>query len=513
MGRGTSKREKTFELVAPGRPSRTIRESHLRAQLAGLSGDAKWREVLSLIPQLGEKGRSTPWICDYFLRAIEATNQHQQLLTEAEKAVEKFPRNPTMLSWNAHALRLNGRVEESVELLRRAIKQAKPEAALFNSLGSALKETGEFEEALNWFDRAITMQPSLAKAHWNRSDLVEDTQQAIASANKALDSSGKDNADRHLLHFSLYRLYEKTGDFDQAFHHLELGNDGKRSQIEYRASEATALTESIINFFDINFFDKDCEASTAVSPRTKKPLFIFGLPRSGTTLVEQILASHSQVAGGNELTFLNDASSSTQAMHRIAGNFPDWLSSLSETGYQQIGRKYLELIDTLGFTESNVTDKSLMNYRAAGLIAKALPNAKMIHVVRNPMDVAFGCYRQVFGSGHLFSYSYEEIAQMISDHQKLVTHWHTTLPGDRYLLLEYQTLVENPTAQISQLLEFCELEDEPACYSPEKTQRSVRTLSATQVRKPINRSGIGSWKGYESQLEPLIEILKKHSLI
>lgn len=508
MPRRSGYKEKFFELVAPGRPPRRLSEDHLRKELLALAKSAKWRETLMLVQQLGDQGRNTAWVCEYFLRALESTNQHQLLLSETEKLLEKFPRNPAILSWGAHALRLNGRVEESVELLRRAVKQAKPDAALFNSLGSALKETGEFEEASSWFDRAIAMRPSLTKAHWNRSDLVEDLQSAVASANKALDSAAKEGADLHLLHFSLYRLHEKLQNHDQAFHHLELGNQGKRAQIEYDAQEATELTDRILNFFDRSWDTAEEEKSDH-----KTPIFIFGLPRSGTTLVEQILASHSQASGGNELTFLNDASAYIQARSRIAGEFPDWLSGLSETGYKQIGSRYLELIDTLGTTESNVTDKSLMNYRAAGLISRALPGAKMIQVLRNPMDVAFGCYRQVFGSGHLFAYRFDEIAQMISDHQKLVSHWQTILPKESYLALDYQSLVENPRKQISELLDFCNLEDEPACYSPEKTQRSVRTLSATQVRKPINRSGIDAWKIYEAHLEPLKLALKNHSLV
>ena len=508
MPRRSSSKEKTFELVTPGRPPRRLGESQLRAEFSMLTENANWRGILALVQQLGEKGCSTSWVCDYLLKALEASNQHQTLLAEAEKSLQKFPRNPIILSWAAHAFRLNGRVEESVELLRRAVKQAKPDAALFNSLGSALKETGEFTEALSWFDRAIAMRPGLAKAHWNRSDLVDDIPSAIDSATKALDAAGKDDADTHLLQFSLYRLHEKLQDYDQAFHHLEIGNQGKRSQVEYDALEATELTDRIQNFFS-----QRLEGSEEGSSNRKQPIFVFGLPRSGTTLVEQILASHSQVAGGNELTFLNDASSYVQAKNRLAGQFPDWLAELSDAGFKQIGRRYLELIDTLGLKQPNVTDKSLMNYRAAGLIARVLPDAKMIQVVRDPLDLAFGCYRQVFGNGHLFSYSFEEIAQMISDHQRLVSHWQVTLPQENYLVLDYQALVKDPTKQISQLLDFCNLEDEPACYSPEKTHRSVRTLSATQVRKPINRSGIGAWKTYEPHLESLKLSLKNHSLI
>ena len=512
MSRRSSKTEKTFELLIAGRPPRPIKEHQLRAQFASLREATRWRDIFILAQQIGEKRRSTSWINNYFLTALEATGQHQALLSESQLCLETLPRDAATLSWNAHALRLNGRVDESVEILRRAIKQAKPDAALFNSLGSALKETGSFEEALGWFERAIRMQPSLAKAHWNRSDLVEDHQSAIETINKALPGNNSKLLDEHLFHFSLYRHFEKMEDFDSAFKHLQLANRLKRSKIEYSSDQGTELTNRIIEFFD-STFEYESASEDKPKPKNIQPIFIFGLPRSGTTLVEQILASHSEVHGGNELTFLNDAGAKVQAQHRIEGEFPNWMLNLPDNGWNQIGRNYQDLTQSLKFPEPRVTDKSLMNYRAAGLIAKSLPRAKMVHVVRDPMDVAFGCYKQVFGSGHLFSYDFEEIAEMIADHQKLVAHWQQYLPKRQYLVLDYQELVQEPSAQIAKLLAFCELDDEPECYTPENTNRTVRTLSATQVRQPINLSGLGGWKRYESELEPLRDALKSRALI
>ncbi len=501
------KTEKTFSLRAPSRPDRTLKENQLRSQLNSLAQSNSWKEILQICTQLGSERTSRSWLANIFFSALDATNQKQALLIECQTTSNSRPRDPTVLSWLAHALRLNGRVEESAEVLRKAIKHAKPDAALFNSLGSALKETGEFEEARSWFSRTIALQPKLAKAHWNRSDLLSDHQQAVDTIEVIIGSENQALPEDHLLYFSLYRHYEKLGDYDSAFSKLQIGNRLKRQQISYSSENSCELTDKILAAFQ----NTDPEPHT--SSNKTHPIFIFGLPRSGTTLVEQILASHPEVHGGNELTFLNDAGAMVQQSLRLAGGFPEWISSLPDSGWKQIGDNYSGLIETLDPGDKRVTDKSLMNFRAAGLIARALPGAKMVHLVRDPMDVAFGCYRQVFGSGHLFSYQFDEIADMLMDHKKLLNHWQNSLGSSQYFALDYQELVQNPSEKITELLNFCELSDEPACYTPEQTKRTVRTLSATQVRLPINTAGLGGWKRYEEQLLPLKGALQNRGLI
>ena len=506
--RKAQKPDRVLNLSLRGRTIRKVNESHLRLEFDSLMQRSAWREILQLSSQLGDQRRSAIWISNAFFKALEATEQKQTLLSECEYSIQKNPRDPSLLSWLAHALRLNGRVDESVEVLRKAIKLAKPDADLFNSLGSALKETGAFEEAKSWFEKALKIKPGLAKAFWNQSDLVTDHLAATESIEAQLTKYTGPEQDKYLLFFSLYRHYEKLQNFEAAFKNLQQANQLKQNQISYNYSENNALTEQIIKCF------KNHESITPITEnQSTRPIFVFGLPRSGTTLIEQILASHSEVYGGNELTFLNDASTTVQGQKRLAGNFPAWTSGLDESGWQQIGAKYLSLIDTLPTEKNRVTDKSLLNFRAAGLISRALPNAKMIHVVRDPMDQAFGCYKQNFGTGLLFSYNFEDIAEMILDNHKLVSHWQSTLPTDQYYMLDYQELVKEPNEQIAKLLGFCGLPEEAACYHPEQTERTVRTLSATQVRQPINTLGLGAWKRYEAELEPLQNALRERGLI
>ena len=514
------KTEKNIRLMGPGNISREIKPSQLQAQLNVLTERNAWREVFNIINQLGEQRLKYSWAANAFFKALEATEQKQALLKETESAVLISPRDPGLLSWQAHALRLNGRVDESITILHKAIKNARPDADLFNSLGSALKEVGQFEEAKVWFEKAIKIKPGLAKAYWNVSDLVTDHSAEIAAIEIQLAKVKADNPEKYLLHFSLYRHYENLQNFGPAFENLEQANRLKNKQINYHASEGHELTERIIKTFtdkdqlsgnSENSLESTLEKNTVNN--TKGPIFIFGLPRSGTTLIEQILASHSEVYGANELTFLNDAGAMVQSQKRLAGLFPDWTKNLNQAGWRQIGANYLKLIGTLPTDKTKITDKSLLNFRAAGLIARALPQAKMIHVIRDPMDKAFGCYRQNFGTGLLFSYDFNNIADMILDGQSLARHWQKTLPKNQYYLLDYQALVHNPKEQIAKLLAFCELSDEEACYHPEKTERTVRTLSATQVRKPISTSALGAWKRYETQLQPMQDALKQRNLI
>ena len=506
--RKSQKSGRVLELNLRGRVIRKVNESHLRAEFDSLSKRSAWREILQLCSQLGEQRASAIWITNAFFSALEATEQKQLLLTECHYAIQKTPRDPRLLSWLAHALRLNGRVDESVEVLRKAIKLAKPDADLFNSLGSALKETGAFEEATSWFEKALKIKPGLAKAFWNQSDLVTNHLATAEAIEAQLAKYTGPEQDKYLLFFSLYRHYEKLQNFEEAFKNLQQANQLKHSQVSYSRSDSAALTNRIIESFNAN-----SHSSLVDEHQSSRPIFVFGLPRSGTTLIEQILASHSAVYGGNELTFLNDAGTAVQTQKRLSGAFPEWTSGLDESGWQQIGANYLRLIDTLPTENPRVTDKSLLNFRAAGLISRALPNAKMIHVVRDPMGQAFGCYKQNFGTGLLFSYDFEDIAEMILDNHKLVNHWQTSLPNHQYYVLDYQALVKEPSQEIAKLLKFCDLAEEPACYNPEKTERTVRTLSATQVRQPINTSGLGAWKRYEKELAPLQEALIQRGLI
>lgn len=445
------------------------------------------------------RGRYYQLLCDLELK--------QELLESTETKLSKQPRDKLALSYLAHGLRLSGKVEEAAKVLEKLLKLAPSDTVTINSLASAVKELGDFERADNLLDRAIKISPSYGKAFWNRSDISQNPEQDLEKIKQLLASKKIPETEQHYLHFSAYRLLEKNKKLDQAFEHLRKGNQLKRKTLNYKIEDDLRIDAGICSLFTADFIEsKQTETASQAAP-----FFIFGMPRSGTTLVEQIIASHSQVQGGNELSALGDATRQVQRQYRLAGEFPDWLKKLPDSGWQEIGTNYLTLTNPLKNGKTYLTDKALLNYKTAGLIKICLPNAKLIQVDRNPMDLCFGCYRQLFNEGLKFSYDFEDLARMYASYQNLMDHWNKVLPGF-VLRVKYEELVKSPQEQIQSILDFCGLTPEPACFEPHKTERTVRTLSATQVREPIFARGINRWKAYEEQLQPLRAALAKQGI-
>ncbi len=478
----------------------------LRQACASNAASGNWPGLLALLQRCPPNLLNDAEVGLYQLQALEKQQMLPPLLQQAKSGVSQHPRDPRYWSFLSHALRLSGDVDGAVEPMRKAVKLAGPDAGLFNSLGSALKETGQFEEAENWLQRAVKMDPRNTKAWWNLSDIRSDHETAVAQLRSLL---GKGNLpEPELVHFSLFRHLDRLGELDAAFSHLSQANQLRYEKFKPDAATDRKLTDQIVSYFETNLSVAGDNESFG-----DEAIFVFGMPRSGTTLVEQVLACHSQVQGGNELTALNVASAQVRARHRLEGEFPFWLEQLDQAGWKEIGDKYLVLTEALRGSFARLTDKSLLNFRAAGLITSALPGAHMVHVHRSPCDQAFGLFKQNFGDGILFSYHFENIASAIADHNRLLQLWTEKLPAKNYLPLAYESLAANPDTQIPQLLQGCALEPEAACLQPYKAERTVRTLSATQVRQPIGTASINSWEKYREQLQPMLEQLEKYQLI
>lgn len=438
----------------------------------------------------------------FYYQTLSDMEMKQELLLATEQKLAKSPRDKLALSYRAHVLRLSGNIEAACALLEKVVKITPNDAQAVNSLATAVKEMGDFERADQLLHRAIALKPGYGKAYWNNSDISSSPEKDLADITDLLNRKNIADEDLHYLHFSAYRMLEKKGEFANAFHHLQAGNQLKLKQLNYSVEQDLKIDKAIRQLFTEQFI-----GSQKVSGQPlKSPIFIFGMPRSGTTLVEQILASHSQVQGGNELSALGDATREIQRRYQLKGEFPTWLGTLPDTGWAEIGESYKKLTRPIIQEKPYLTDKALLNYKTVGLIRLSLPNAKLIQVDRNPMDVCFGCYRQLFSNGLKFSYSFEDLAKTYLGYQQLMDHWHQVLPGFVYKI-KYEDLVNSPQSQIQSILEFCNLEPEAACFESHKTKRTVRTLSATQVREPIFKHGVNRWLSYETQLEPLKELL------
>jgi hypothetical protein len=302
--------------------------------------------------------------------------------------------------------------------------------------------------------------------------------------------------DRMAVHFALGKAYLDTRDSTRAFHHLHAGNGLKRSTFSYDASATQLWMQRIAATLDADFLAQYANAGAA----SELPVFIIGMPRSGTTLVEQILASHPQVHGAGELSALR------LAIDR-AGSFPEGVAQLSTDALTQIGRDYLMRIAPLAHGKNRLIDKMPANFFYAGLIPLILPGARIIHCRRDPVDTCLSCYSKHFTGEQLFSYDLTELGQFHRAYQALMDHWRQVLPADRYMEVDYEAVVDDLETEAKRLIAFIDMPWDEACLQFHKTSRVVRTASVNQVRQPIYKTSKGRWQAHTDHLGPLLAAL------
>jgi hypothetical protein len=310
--------------------------------------------------------------------------------------------------------------------------------------------------------------------------------------------------DRYHLCFALGKALEDRADYEASWHYYERGNALKRAESRYRPEILETNTRKQIEVCTHRFFAQ----REGFGAARADPIFILGLPRAGSTLLEQILASHSQVEGTQELA---DIPRTVLALQdRIAEldnpRYPGVLAEMKAEDFLRLGEKYLA--DTRAYRTDRrfFIDKMPNNFRHIGLIHLMLPNAKIIDARREPMACCFGNLKQLFANGQEFTYSIEDIARYYRTYLDLMQHWEAVLPG-RVLQVEHESVVDDLEGNVRRILNFCGLEFEPACIEFHKTARSVRTASSEQVRRPIYREGLDQWRHYERWLEPLKDAL------
>ena len=459
----------------------------------------KGRQVLDKNPSSQRfRGAFYQFLCDQEMKT--------ELINLTEVFLKKHPRDTLAITYLSHGLRLSGLIPEAVLHLEKLHKLNPSDPVTLNSLGSAYKGLGDFDRAEQFLNRATAIKPDYGVAFWNKSDISHTQDEDLANIKKAL-TKVSDPANAHYFHFCAYRLLEKNGEYEEAFTHLKTANEQKRSTLNYNIEADLAIDEAIRQTFTSDFMQQHSDGGF----EELEPVFIFGMPRSGTTLVEQIVASHSSIIGADELSALGDATREIQRKYRLTGQFPHTLKNLPQNGWREIGESYSRLTETVREGQIRFTDKALLNFKTAGFIRLCLPKAKLVLVERNPMDLGFGCYRQLFSQGLRFSYDFDDLAHYYASFRKLADHWQELL-GKDILRVKYEELVTNPETEISKILAHCDLSKEPACFSPHETKRSVRTLSASQVREPISTNSFGRWRHYESQLQPLEEAFAKHGI-
>jgi Flp pilus assembly protein TadD len=395
-----------------------------------------------------------------------------------------------------NALMLKDKIEAARAHYEHAITLKPDYANAHNNLGNIFKEQGRFDDAMSHYGRAIAIAPDYAEAHFNRSEIKSfqrgDGDLAALEALAGSDGLSEDKAP--YVHFALAKALDDVGDYGRAFEHLRKGNASKRRQIEYDEAGALKLFERIATAYDHGLFDR----FNGQGDPSSVPVFVVGMPRSGSTLIEQILASHPQIHGAGEL----------RALEKMELPEPELVSALHAAGLERIGQAYLSRLPKVAAGKVRIVDKLLGNFLRIGLIRLILPNARIIHAVRNPIDTCVSCYSKLFTFGLYFSYDLAELGRYYVAYSKLMAHWRTVLPQGAMLEVAYEDVVNDLEGQARRLIDYCGLPWDERCINFHKSNRPVKTASSFQVRQPLFRGSLQRWRRYEAGLGPLLDELR-----
>jgi len=425
-------------------------------------------------------------------------------LTEAEAAARRLikiePENPqTWITIGSVSARLM-RQEQALEAYEQAAQLQPEEVRLRMSIGHLNKTLGRRQDSEAAYKAALAMDPKHAEAYWSLADLknYSFSDAEIAAMEQQLTSDGIERPNASQLHFALGKALEQRRQYARSFAHYAQGNALRRLDAPFDVGHFERRTARIGVFFNAAFFARHAGSGDP----SAAPIFIVGLPRSGSTLVEQILASHSCVEGTMELPNIITMTHQFDDMDASRDGYPETVGTAPAGLFAALGSRYLEETAPLRTGREHFTDKLPNNFSHVGLIHAILPQATIIDARRHPMDSCFSVYKQHFAEGQTFSYDLDDLGRYYRCYLSLMDHWDAVLPG-KVLHFQYEDLVHNPEANIRRLLEHCRLPFEAACLSFHETRRSVRTASAEQVRQPLYTSGVGYWRHFEAELEPL----------
>jgi len=392
------------------------------------------------------------------------------------------------------------RQEQALEAYERAARLKPEEVRLRTTIGHVHKTLGSRARSEAAYKEALAVDPGLAEAWWSLADLktyvFDDAE--IAAMERAIADGARPRPEVAQLHFAVGRAFEQRRQFGEAFMHYARGNALRRLDAPFDIGRFEARCARIRAFFDRRFF---AEHAGSGDPG-RAPIFIVGLPRSGSTLIEQILASHSQVEGTMELPNILIITRELDALARDRNGYPETLRGVPAAQLTALGSRYLAQTAPLRRGREHFTDKLPNNFSHIGLIHAILPQATVIDARRHPMDACFSTFKQHFAVGQTFSYDLADLGRYYRCYLSLMDHWDEVLPG-KVLHFQYEALVSNPEAGIRRLLAHCGLSFEPGCLAFHETRRPVRTASAEQVRQPLYTSGVGHWRNFEQQLGPL----------
>ena len=454
----------------------------------------RYEQALTLLPDYAEAHSNLG-------NALKELGRLDEALVHYQRAVALKP-DFAMAHYNlGTALDDLGRPETAIGCFEKALALEPDYAEAHHNLGNALDEVGRQSEAITHYQEAIEIKPDYAEAYRNLARL-QPAQSQVPSLENLLSRNSLSEQDATHCHFALGSIFADASNFDKAFEHYSKGNALKRKSVVYDSRAFSNYVDRIIETYSPSY----CREVNAPGTDSALLVFVLGMPRSGTSLVEQIVASHPQVHGGGELPFLVHAQEAIAGRLQSSGPYPECMQSLNHSIARECCQQYLSQLEDYSYKVMRITDKLPSNFLRVGLIKTLFPNAKIIHCQRNAMDTCTSSFLNYFAFGNEYSFDLTELGQYYLDYKRLMEHWESVYPSGM-LRVGYEDLIANQEKVSRQLVQHIGLAWDDRCLDFHNNKRAVNTFSSRQVRKPVFTQSINRWQQYERHLAPLSAIL------
>ena len=466
-------------------------------------------EAIKLLERCLELAPDFQYARSNYVTALGRQQRFDKALEEMDRLLNAVPGNLGYMSQSAALLSMAGRFDEAHEKFREVIGRAPGNVRILTNFGHSLRYGGKGEEAIDTYLQAIEADPEAGEAWWSLANMktFRFSDEQLASMRERLEGLAKDGPDKFHLAFALGKALEDAGEYDASFAAYTTGNEIKCRFSAYDRDDTSARVDASVEQTSADWFDGSGHESD-------EPIFIVGLPRAGSTLLEQILASHSMVEATAELPFIGQIATDIAGRRKRTDEiiYPRIIEELTDEQRAALGQQYLARARVYRKGKPRFIDKLPNNFMHVALIKRILPNATIIDARREPMAACFANFKQLFAHGQEFTYSQADIANYYADYIKLMDHWHAILPG-QVLTVRYEDVVDDLETEVRRLLDHCGLEFEEACIRYYEKDRAVRTASSEQVRQPIYRDAMKQWQNYESHLEPTRRILVERGVL
>ena len=434
-------------------------------------------------------------------QVFSVTGQLDKAKKSFKNILNMTPKNGLIWAEYGTVLTKLANYKEGIDAYLKALEFKPNSPRVHLSLGHVYKTMGEIDNSIDSYKNTILQNNLSGEAYWSLAYLktYSFSMNEIKDMEETLKGDMSD-IERSQMYFALGKAYEVKKDFDKSFKNYYEGNKVKKALIKYSSDDTTDNTKRILDFFNQENIQKLAKSST----NDRDPIFILGMPRSGSTLVDQIISSHSKVDGTQELPNIIKIAAELNSNNQ--NNYPEVLKELDDSKLSNLGKVYISETAWARDTAPFFIDKMPNNFIHIGLIKTILPNAKIIDTRRDPMDTCFSCFKQFFARGQLFTYSLEDLGNYYIDYIRAMNHWHNVYGKDIYTV-HYDNVINETEETIRELIDYCELPFEKECLEFYNSSRPVKTPSAEQVRQPIYKSGLNYWKNYEKHLLPLKKII------